>query len=63
MPMILDAPECLHPNIQARPTPPRPQMAQVEPGSTFAVFMAAPYPVDTPQPSRHARLKGALLFI
>ena len=41
-PMIRAAPAFLHPIMTARPTAPRPHTAQVEPGSTFAVFRAAP---------------------
>ena len=38
--------------------PPRPITATVAPGQTFAVWIAAPTPVETPQPSRHARSSG-----
>src|SRR5207253_2384111 len=34
----------------ARPTPPQPRTAPVEPGLTFAVLSAAPTPVVTPHP-------------
>ena len=37
-----------------RPTPPHPITATLEPGVTWAVRNAAPTPVSTPQPSRHA---------
>ncbi len=33
---------------------PIPKITQVEPGSTLAVFIAAPSPVDRPQANRHA---------
>ena len=46
------------PWIAARPTPPQPNTATVEPGSTRAVFRAAPTPVVTPQPMRAARSNG-----
>lgn len=42
MPIIRDAPDFLQPNAAAKPTAPKPQIAQVLPGSTFAVFKAAP---------------------
>ena len=42
----------------ARPTPPQPKTATVEPGSTFAVLSAAPTPVVTPQPISAARSSG-----
>ena len=51
-PMMRAAPAFLQPMIAARPTAPRPNTAQLEPGSTFAVFSAAPYPVEMPQPSK-----------
>ena len=38
---------------------PAPNTTQVEPGSTFAVYIAAPRPVDSPQANRHARSSGA----
>ena len=38
--------------------PPSPITATVAPGHTFAVCIAAPTPVDTPHPSRHARSRG-----
>lgn len=62
-PMTRDAPAALHPKATAKPTAPRPQIAHMEPGSTFAVFKAAPYPVDTPQPRRHALSKAAFSSI
>ncbi len=38
---------------------PAPKTTHVEPGSTFAVFIAAPSPVESPQAKRHARSSGA----
>ena len=38
---------------------PAPKTTQVEPASTFAVFIAAPRPVERPQANRHARSSGA----
>ena len=38
--------------------PPSPITATVAPGHTFAVWIAAPTPVDTPHPRRHARSSG-----
>lgn len=63
MPITLLAPASLHPIAVARPTAPRPQIAQVLPASTLAVFKAAPYPVETPHPNRHTFSNGALGFI
>ena len=40
------------------PTPPHPMTAQVEPGVTLAVLMAAPTPVVTPQPMSEAISNG-----
>jgi len=60
-PMMREAPALLQPMIVARPTAPRPNTAQLDPGSTFAVFSAAPYPVDMPQPSKHTLSSPALL--
>lgn len=42
IPMIRDAPDFLQPSAAARPTAPKPHIAQVLPDSTFAVFKAAP---------------------
>lgn len=42
MPIIREAPAALQPRATAMPTEPRPQIAQVLPDSTFAVFNAAP---------------------
>ena len=38
---------------------PAPKTTQVEPASTFAVFIAAPSPVESPQANRHAPSSGA----
>ena len=38
---------------------PAPNTTQVEPGSTLAVNMAAPSPVDRPHANRHALSSGA----
>src|SRR5205823_3901634 len=42
-----------------RPTIPAPKTTRVEPGSTRAVFIAAPRPVERPQANRQARSGGA----
>lgn len=60
MPMIFFAPAALQPIITANPTAPNPNTAHVEFDSTFAVFKAAPNPVETPQPKRHILSKGAV---
>ena len=46
------------PWIAARPTPPQPNTATVEPGSMRAVLSTAPTPVVTPQPISAARSSG-----
>jgi hypothetical protein len=38
---------------------PAPNTTHVDPGSTLAVFIAAPSPVERPQANRHARSSGA----
>ena len=38
---------------------PAPNTTHVDPGSTAAVFIAAPIPVDSPQANRQARSSGA----
>lgn len=58
-PMTREAPAVLQPKATARPTAPKPQMAHVLPGSTLAVFRAAPYPVGTPQPNKQTFSNGA----
>ena len=45
-----------------KPIPPKPKMATVSPSFTFAVFMTAPIPVVTPQPSKHTSSSGAVGF-
>ena len=60
-PMMRAAPAFWQPSRAARPTAPRPNTAQVEPGSTFAVFSAAPYPVEIPHPSKHTLSSPAAL--
>lgn len=57
--MILFAPAALQPMITANPTAPSPKTAHVESGSTFAVFSAAPNPVETPHPRRQTLSKAA----
>ena len=42
IPIIREAPAVLQPKATAKPTAPNPQIAQVLPGSTLAVFRAAP---------------------
>lgn len=58
--MIFFAPAALQPMITARPTAPKPKTAHVESGSTFAVFKAAPNPVEIPHPKRQILSKGAV---
>ena len=38
---------------------PAPKTTQVDPLATFAVFIAAPSPVESPHANRHARSSGA----
>lgn len=59
IPMIFFAPAALQPIITANPTAPNPNTAHVELASTFAVFRAAPNPVETPQPKRQILSKAA----
>ena len=47
--MMRSAPAMRQPWIAASPTPPAPNTAAVEPGSTRAQFRTAPMPVITPQ--------------
>ena len=56
--MIMRAPATSEPCTAARPTPPTPKTATVEPGCTFAVFTAAPNPVVTPHPMSAAASSG-----
>ena len=52
------APAILAPWMAAMPTPPHPKTTTFEPGWTFAVLMAAPTPVVTPQPMSEAISNG-----
>ncbi len=61
--MIIRAPAMRAPCTAARPTPPAPKTATVEPASMRAVFSTAPTPVVTPQPIRAARSSGMLSSI
>ena len=47
------------PTIAALPTPPQPMTATLSPRCTLPVFIAAPMPAITPQPSRPATAAGA----
>ena len=47
-----------HPWMMLRPTPPQPMTATRSPGRTPAVWMAAPTPVVTAQPTSAATGKG-----
>ena len=58
MAKMRDAPAMRAPWMTAWPTPPQPMTATVEPGSTWAVFRAAPTPVVTPQPMRASCSSG-----
>ncbi len=59
MPIIRAAPAFLAPIATASPTPPRPQMATVDPARTLAVFKTAPYPVPIPHPMSPIFSNGA----
>jgi hypothetical protein len=63
MPMMRPAFAITAPWMQAKPIPPSPKTATVSPGWTFAVFLTAPMPVVTPQPSRQTFSRGASLRI
>ena len=52
--MIVVAPARRAPAIAASPTPPQPKTATVSPRCDLPVFIAAPSPAMTPQPSRPA---------
>src|SRR5579862_9302916 len=52
------APASLSPWMTLRPTPPTPNTAAVSPGATLARLSTDPTPVSTPQPIRHAEVKG-----
>ena len=45
--------------MAASPTPPQPNTATLSPRPTPPVFIAAPMPAITPQPSRPAAVAGA----
>lgn len=62
-PMIRVAPAFLAPIATASPTPPRPQIATVDPARTLAVLIAAPYPVPIPHPIKPTFSNGASGFI
>ncbi len=49
--MMVAAPASLDPATAAHPTPPQPKTATESPGPTCPVYMAAPIPAMTPQPS------------
>ncbi len=57
--IMRDAEAIAAPITADSPMPPRPKMATVAPASTFAVFITAPIPVVTPQPSRQTSSSGA----
>ena len=63
MQTIRSAPCRRQPATAPSPTIPAPKTTHVDPGSTLAVFMAAPSPVESPQAKRHARSRGASLLI
>jgi len=63
MPIMRLAPAFLAPIATAKPTAPSPQIAAVDPGSIFAVFRAAPYPVEIPHPKRQTFSNGASALI
>src|SRR4029079_17546278 len=54
------APAIAQPWMTLSPTPPAPHTAQLEPGCTRAVLLAAPTPVVTAQPTSAARSAGTL---
>ena len=60
--MIRPAPASRAPITAPRPTSPQPKTATVEPGSTCAVFSAAPIPVDRPQAKGAQPSSGASGF-
>ena len=59
MPMMRFAPDMRAPMMAAKPMPPKPKIATVSPRFTLAVFITAPMPVVTPQPSKHTSFKSA----
>ena len=58
MPIIFDAPAALAPINAAKPVPPNPTTATVEPTLILAVLNTAPAPVITAHPKRAASSKG-----
>ena len=58
MAMMRSAPAIAAPCTTLRPTPPQPNTATLEPGSTRAVLNTAPTPVVTAQPTSAARSRG-----
>ena len=58
--MIRSAPCRRQPATAPRPTMPAPNTTHVEPGCTFAVFIAAPRPVERPQANSAAHSAGRL---
>ena len=59
MQTMRSAPCSRQPATAPRPTIPAPNTTHVEPGSTRAVNIAAPRPVDSPHANRQARSSGA----
>ena len=55
---MVEAPASRQPWMTLRPTPPQPITTTRSPGWTWAVRIAAPTPVVTPQPTRAAISKG-----
>ena len=53
------APCSRQPATAPSPTSPAPKTTHVDPGCTFAVFIAAPSPVERPHAKTHARSSGA----
>ena len=53
------APWSRQPATAPSPTRPAPKTTHVEPARTFAVFIAAPSPVERPQAKTHAWSSGA----
>ena len=57
--MMRSAPCSRAPATAPRPTMPAPNTTHVEPGSTLAVYIAAPSPVERPQANSAQRSSGA----
>ena len=57
--MIRSAPWRRQPATTPSPTSPQPKTTHVEPADTFAVLIAAPRPVESPQAKTQARSSGA----